>query len=95
MQLCLCRKKAITDLDLKAGLHCKDVAALANILPWGLLRTWLLFVQLCKTGTDAAKPNNSEVILHLQESDICHIVMGLIQPGSVKYFWTQEAKGNF
>lgn len=32
------------DLHLKAGLHCKVVAALDNTLPRGLRWTWLLFV---------------------------------------------------
>ena len=41
MQLGL--KIAITDLDLRAGLHCKDVAALTNVLSWGLLWTQFFF----------------------------------------------------
>lgn len=32
MQLCLKKKIAVTDLDLRAGLHCKDVAAFTSIL---------------------------------------------------------------
>jgi len=45
-----------------------------------------------KSGTNAVKPYNSEVILNLQENDICHIVMDLIQPEVVKNLQRQEAE---
>lgn len=51
-------------------------------------------LQWYKSGINAVKPNNSEVILHLQENDICHRVMGLIQPEGVKDLQPQEEKGS-
>lgn len=52
-------------------------------------------LQWCNTGTNAAKPNSSEVIPRLQRNDICHIVMASFRQGVSIIFRDKKQKEAF